>query len=72
MNRKGPWGRGCIEIDIAIFGFSIHDDGDDNVELPSQVYLLCCLDPYSIPKILETYNQFNKSSEYPRYYGLDH
>ena len=27
-NRKGPSGRGCIEVDIAIFGLWIHDDND--------------------------------------------
>ena len=27
-NKKGPWGRGCIEVDIAIFGLWIHDDTD--------------------------------------------
>ena len=34
--------------------------------------LLCCPDPYSISKILQTFNQVNKSRVYPPYYGVDH
>ena len=46
-----------------------HDD--DNVELPSQFisFVVSTLTPFR--KFLK-HNQFNKSSGYLRYYGLDH
>lgn len=45
-NRKGPWGLGCIEIDVAIFKYRIRDEDEED---------------YSISKILETYNKLSKS-----------
>ena len=62
-NRKGPWGRGCIEIDIAILGLYIHDDEDDNVELPSQFisFVVSTLTPFRkfLKHITSLINQAN-------------
>ena len=37
-NRKGPWGLGCIEIDIAIFEYWIHDDDDYSISKILETY----------------------------------